>query len=53
MKKWEYQNMWVRQGEILEAAEVNKLGAEGWELVSVYEYKNNQIAAILKREIKK
>ena len=45
MKKWEYKIEWftstINDEEIQE--KINKLGSEGWELVSVSAYKNSYV----------
>lgn len=51
MRKWEYLTVDVEKGCPLDTNESDELGREGWELVSIYEYSNNRLAATYKREL--
>jgi hypothetical protein len=46
---WEYKTICPYVGSPLNDNEANELGKDAWELVSVYEYSNNHIAATFKR----
>ena len=66
--KWEYKTIkladegfWITQGRINEAAledELNRLGSQGWELVSVFDTNRsgggtNGVIAVFKRKMEK
>lgn len=51
MKQWEYKTIEVKRPKPLNTKEANELGLKGWELVSIYEYQNNYIAATFKKQI--